>query len=446
MIVQDDHRWKLAETTPLPASFPKHEIGLMTAEEFIQFRDPDHKSHPSDSYDFDLFKLNQDYPHTVGTAGSRSDEMVTVEKLSGGYRVLNQGEVVAVIHNGTMYYDNPKWKRRVPNEVLDRHSDKRTNLGITSTKQVKYLSEVVSLISPTAKLNEQAHPIVLQRIIVQGEPMTVRAEKAPKEDAGVSLAIMNSDGLIVARATDEWGATLLSVAQEYRGKGLGKIIGKFWYEYNPTYRSGGFTEAGRQNALALWRDRVEEFASRGWYTALVRAGRMTAARVKEILAKAHVKERTPSSAPPPAPEGMKATGDILIYVDEDISFIVYDRAFLTEQDEKFIHGFGFFRDAPGVGVFLYRIDYDRKFAGLTTRVALQMARDTGEKLYDGEGYHDMIEVENIPGVEREGDYITVTKDLLPLRTLAQIEKRTRKAVDPHDELKDTLIEMAESKW
>ena len=51
----------------------------------------------------------------------------------------------------------------------------------------------------------------------------------------------------------------------------------------------------------------------------------------------------------------KPTGDILVYSD-GITFVVYDRAFLTESDDKFIHGFGFFRDDPSVGSFIYRIE------------------------------------------------------------------------------------------
>jgi hypothetical protein len=39
----------------------------------------------------------------------------------------------------------------------------------------------------------------------------------------------------VGEALNELGATLISVAQEYRGLGLGKILGKLWYEKNPNY-------------------------------------------------------------------------------------------------------------------------------------------------------------------------------------------------------------------
>ena len=293
-----------------------------------------------------------------------------------------------------------------------------------------------------AEKNLLEFPIVLQHMIVDGEPMTMRAEKQPKTDAQGTLAIVNSDGLVVARASDEWGATLLTVAQEYRGKGLGKILGKVWYEINPSSSSGGFTPSGEQNALALWRDRVQEFVSRGWYSGLVRQGRLTHERVKEILAGKTEREPRPKVR---APQTSQPTGDILVYSD-GITFVVYDRAFLVEPDEKFIHGFGFLRDEANVGVFFYKIEYDRPYADMATRVALQMARDNGEDLYDGEGYHDMLETEGIPGVVRQRDTLKVTQDLVPLKSLAQKERRARKAGDPYDEKYHLLLEMAESKW
>jgi hypothetical protein len=169
----------------------------------------------------------------------------------------------------------------------------------------------------------------------------------------------------------------------------------------------------------------------------------TSARVKDILK--GIGER-PTPQQKSEPEIIKPTGDILVYVDDNITFVVYDRAFLQEQDERFIHGFGFFRDSH-VGVYLYRIDYDRPFANLTTRVALQMARDNGDKIYDGEGYHDMMESwDKIPGVEREGDYIVVTQDVLPLSSMVAKERRIRKPLDPHREKQNLLIEIAEAKW
>src|SRR5271166_942017 len=261
-------------TTPCPASFPKTEIGLMTSQEFLRLRNPHGKSHSSESYNFDISQLNRDHPQHLGKAGYGEDE-VTAERLSGGCRLRNRdGDVVAIIHKGTAYYDRPHWKRRIPGSVGNQAGNGVVQLGVASFKQVKYLSELVTLISPVAEINAARYPFVLQRIIVQGEPMSVRADNQPKKDAGTTLAIFNADGLVVAQASNEWGATLLTVAQEYRGKGLGKIIGQYWYEMNPSFESGGFTPAGQQNALAQWRERVAEFSARGWYSALVRQGRL----------------------------------------------------------------------------------------------------------------------------------------------------------------------------
>jgi len=436
-------RYLQARSTPLPTSFPKTEIGLMTRDEFLAFRNPEDKHHNSESYDYDLFTLNHEHPRHVGSYGSHGSDLVTVYHLSGGYQVMMEDKVIAIIHNGVAYYDHPHLKGRIPPYVRDQVG-KEEKLGVTSLKQVKYLSEVMPLISPIAKKNEQQFPVVIQHIIVKGEAMVVRAEKTPKTDGGVSLAVFNSDGLVVARASDEWGATLLTVAKEYRGSGLGKVIGRYWYEYNPSFTSGGFTPAGERNALSLWRDRVHEFSAQGWYSDLVRDGKLSLAKVKQILAEAG--EKPEHIEREKVPEAVKATGDILVYSDGDITFIIYDRAFLQEPDEKFIHGYGFFRDAPDKGVFLYRIEYDRPFADLTTRVGLQMARDNGENLYDGEGYHDLVEFEGIPGVVKEGDYIKVTQNLVQVKVLAAKERRVRKAVDPYGEKESLLLEMADSKW
>lgn len=437
----DYHR--TGATTPLPTSFPASEIGLMTQDEFLAFMNPKGKHHPSDAYEVSLMRMNEDHGPVIGQVGNGS-EAIVVQQRSEGYELTMEGKLVGIIHKGIAYYDNPRMKKRIPTGVPGRQRDDYTDLGIQSYRHVKYLSEVAPLISPRAKLNEQAFPVILQRLIVKGEAMTLRAEKTPELDKGTTLVILNSRGLIVARGSDEWGATLLQVVQEYRGKGLGKILGRYWFEFNPTWESGGFTSSGEAATLARWKDRVREFAGNGWYTQLLRNGQITEARVREILKGVG---KRPPPAPRAEPEGTKATGKPLVYAD-DVTFVVYDAAFLDEPDEKFIHGFGFFRDNH-MGTYLFRIEYDRPYEKLVTSVALQMAKDNGDTLYDGaaDGISDLIEgIDNIPGVERDGDYLTVTRDLLPLKTLAQVERLTRKKVDPYQEKYHQLLEMAEGKW
>lgn len=415
----------------------------MTKDEFLAFMNPRDKHHPSDAYEVSLMKMNEDYGPTIGTVGNGSDA-VRVEKRSEGYELTMEDKLIGIVHNGIAYYDNPRMKKRIPKVVPGRQRDEYTDLGIQSYRHVKYLSEVAPLVSPRAKMNERAYPVILQRLIVKGEPMTLRAEKTPVPDKGTTIVILNSRGLIVARGSDEWGATLLQVVQEYRGKGLGKILGRYWFEYNPTWESGGFTSSGEAATISRWKDRVREFSANGWYTQLIRDGQITEARVKEILK--GVGKREPR-LPQVQPRETKPSGSVLVFAD-DVTFVVYDAAFLEEPDEKFIHGFGFFRDNH-MGVYLYRIEYDRPYEKLVTSVALQMAKDNGDTIYDGsaDGVSDLLEgVDNYPGVVRDGDYLKVTQNLLPLKSLAQVERLTRKKVDPYQEKYNQLLEMAEGKW
>jgi hypothetical protein len=235
--------------------------------------------------------------------------------------------------------------------------------------------------------------------------------------------------------------------------GLGKLLGKRWYEFNPRHTSGGFTSSGRENALAIWRDRVREFMARGWYSELLRDGRITMDRLREIFkgvdeSKRDLEEIKALYFSEREPEPTKPTGDILVWSDGDTGVIVYDRAFLEDPDDRFIHGHGFLRHTPRKGTFIYSIDYDRPYAEMTTKALMQAARDGGDdRLYDGDEYMtDIVEAEGIPGVERDGDYLVLTRDLFPLRQEARKEQRARKSVDPYDEKFYLLQEQADSKW
>lgn len=439
-----------ASTTALPDSFPKEEIGLMTQAEFLEFKNPDDKFHPAESYDFNLKKMN-DSIFSIGGIDIEGTHITVNRPFKGrgeGFIFTEEntdGPVIAVQAQGVLYHSPRINAKRFPSGYRQGREDTLTPFGIERTKAVKYPSEYVHLVSAVADYNRRRFDHLLQNIIVKGEPLQVRSEGPPQTDKHTMLVILNSRGQIVAQGADEWGATLLTVAQEYRGRGLGEIIGRYWYEYNPSSKSGGFTSAGQTNAIRLWETRVHEFLSRGWYSELIRQGRMTQERLKAILADLSSKPRNRGNLPQPTTDRPQQKTEIRFY-SEDYAFVVYDARFLDEQDEKYIHGFGFFRDAPGVGTFLYTIDYDQKFREIVTYVALQMARDDGEKVYIGQGYTDLLELDGVQGVTIEGDYVFLTVDALPLKSLAAKERRLRQKADPYDEMKVLLLEMAESKW
>lgn len=413
----------------------------MTRTEFLEFRNPHEKYHGSDSYDFDLLKMNQTLQSKAFIRDRGMEWTLHVPYGGGeGFVVTRDGTTVAVIHQDILFVAH-----KVIPDTIPRLYGRDDRITWSKIKVVKYPEEYVPLVSNIAKRNRQAYNHLLQHITIKGELFQVRSNGAPVPNEGTSLAILNSKDEVVAEATDEWGATLLSVAQEYRGRGLGKVIGKFWYELNPEYTSGGFTSSGEANALRLWEERVREFSANGWYSALLREGRIDVARVKKILE--GLSGKRPSLDLPEKPPIKQETKPKtpLIYA-EDEAFVVYDKRFLEDQDEKYLFGHGFFRDNPNVGMFLYTLDYDRPYRVLTTLVALQMAKDQGHPVYVGKGYGDLLELDGIPGVIVEGNYAKLEADALPLGQLSRLEQKVRRNLDKYGELKSLLLEMAESKW
>lgn len=433
-------RWltRVSATTPLPDKFETTEPGLLTWAEFLTLRNPKGESHEAESYDWDLQQMNKDHSlRHLGQTGMLG-EGLGVWGNREGILLKEKEQVIGVIHRGTLYHD--KWSgSKFPESYL-------SNLAVVyfevkRRKVVKYITEAAALVSNIARNNLAANPVLLQNILVQGEPCQVRAEGTLKKGERASIVVLNSGGLKVASAQDEWGATLLVVAQEYRGRGLGQIIGKLWYRWNPHTPSGGFTPRGQANALRLWADRVRQFLSNGWYSELVRAGRLPMAKVKEILA--GLPGKKPRAV---VVEEKKVTSKMLVLVDHPV-FAVYDQAFLDDPDDQYIYAYGFFRDSLGKS-FLYTIDYDRGHDKLATAIALQMARDDGKPIYVGEGYGDTLEWNLIRQAEADasGDYVALTGDILNLPQIARLEKGVRRKRDPYGDKYSALLEMAESKW
>lgn len=437
-----------AATTPLPHPIDPNDPGLLTLDRYLQLRNPTDRHHPGDAYDSTLKSLNPDFQHVAmdQQVGYRHFGLLTGSEP--GYVITSAGSredvqrPIAVLIDDVLYIEKNQPYRDIPRNW---HRSWRDNdfirLEWSTVKVVKYLADMMLQVSDVAKHNRARYPHLLRNLVIDGEALQVRSEAPLSTNAGITVVVVNAVGQVVAMASDEWGATLLRVAQEYRGKGLGQTIGRIWSDANPRYGSGGFTDSGRYNAAKLWAMRVREYLERGWYSELMRAGTLTRPQVDAILRDL---PQRPAARPPPPPP---VPADTLIYVDDDVSFIIYDAAFYAEQDERHIHAYGFFRADEHVGSFLFRIDYDRPYAKLATLVALQMARDTGEPIYIGEGYGDLLETDLVtPYVTVTGDYVELKGDVLPLAKLARLEASRRKPVDQYGEMKTMLIELAEGKW
>ena len=182
----------------------------------------------------------------------------------------------------------------------------------------------------------------------------------------------------------------------------------------------------------------------GWYSELIRSGRLTKERLKEILAGlSGGGRRSQSSLPRPTPTPEKQ--DIRLYVDEsEVGFVLYDGRFLDTQDERYILGYGFLRDTNEHGLFFYRIEYEPEHREITSAIGLQLARNLGAPLYVEKAPADMIDWQTVPGAQYQDGYVTLSHDVLPIRQLAAAERKARN--DPFRQRQYSLIELAESKW
>lgn len=437
-------------TTPLPKSFDRGEIGLMTYSEFMEYQNPDKKSHPSSAYDHDLFKMNRDTSLNVQWEDPDGYEVWKAKK-PGDYVIKKDGRLLAVLHRGTLYYDATANPARLPTAYLPmKHNAEWTLLPIRKKKRVKYALDYIDKVSSRVKVGD--FPNVIQNIKTRdGEQLQLRSREPLKKNDGQTMMLFNSDGQVVAYATDEWGASLVSLAREYRGQGLGKLMVKYWMENNPRYTSGGFTPAGKATATRVWQDRVREFLSRGWYSELVRRGRISKKEVDAILdSLGKTGARIRSTSPAPA---QKKRDDDPLFMVKDSMFLIYDsRAFDAEPElealKPLIYAYGFFRNPRPDVTILYRIDYEPEYAETATEVALQMARNEGFPIYIGTEYGaDMLEIDRVDvPLEVENDRVRATKDVMNLKALSRKEKAIRRKKDPYRELEYLLIEAAEYKW
>lgn len=428
-----------------PYDNPDVEYGLMTLDEFYKSRNPNGKWHPDSAYKSSVASLNNDYSRTVIFTDHNSRSYRSVSRLSfdaivknkKGYSFERGDDVIAVIYGDTLYYTTKFNPKNVPFSFTNR-DDVEFNIDASNKKQVKYITDYVAMIDPAVEDNIDEFPKILQHIKIGGKDFTVRTTPKYGKNNGASIAILNSNGMIVALATNEYGTTLLQVAGEYSGLGLGKVIGKYWYDVNPEFGSGGFTQSGYNNAKHIWADRVRKLLENGWYTELVKAGKITREKVKEIIADLPSKKSVPKTEEPSKPEP-------LVFAD-GTSFIIYDRKFFTDQDEKYIYAYGFYR-GTAERLFLYRIDYDKGYKKIATLVALQMAYDEGDTVIDvSSEASDFVEYDGIENIELIDGDIHINAPLMNLKDFSHLEKALRKKADPYSEIYNQLVEMAESKW
>lgn len=417
----------LMESIGIP-EIRKNEPALMTVDEYITFRNKSGKNHPDTAYNNTLKEMNSviDFFHTF-----MSYDYIVRTKDMKSFLIFSKDDkekLVGVIFKNTLYHKKDQDVKKV---TVKNHKE-QINLDWKQEKIVKYLDDLKDEIVNVKKYNEDRYNKVLNRVKLSGESFELRIEKEG------NLALLNSDGYVVGVAQNEWGATLISVASEYRQKGIGDYLLKEWYKLHPDMDSGGYTRSGEKMDRRYWESQVREFLSKGWYSELIKSGKLTKERFKEITK--DVGERKVKVDK----ETEKQEEKIFVFSDNS-QFIIYDSRFYEDQSEDYIYGFGFIRSSQDKD-FFYKLDYEKKYSELATKIALQLAYDNDYKIYIGKGYGDHVEKKYVPEAIIEKERIFIKKPIIDLKKLSKEEKDYRKKNDKYSEIYDSLLETANGKW
>lgn len=441
--------WYLPEAT-IPVNPKPNDPALLTLSQYFQLRNKEDKHHDDAVYKTTLHDLN--YKFVIPTYqrdrsqlvmdGSRTQFVKVADSNSHNIKAAmvvpdeysSDTTLVATYTDGKWFY-NPK---KIDNDVLKKLEPKGQYIVH------KYPERILEMAikEEASRQNKEEYGKPIKRIKVKGEYFTIHQN----HDYGGAMVVMNSDNLIVANASNEWGATLVQVVQEYAGKGLGPLLSSMFIdEYQ--LPSGGYTPDGVKNATKIWNNRVREYIQNGWYTELIKKDKMTKEQVKKILSqyKANTK-RTQEKVPDVTKNDSTTKPDYLCYSD-GVAFILYDKKFLDEPDEEYIHGYTFLRSTDFESDFVYRFDYDDEHSRkMLSYILLQHQRnhDTGINIEFVGG--DLFEYDGLKNIEVKDGMVYLTKDVIDIKKIFRLEEQIRKKTDPYNENLYLLHELAESKY
>ena len=260
----------------------------------------------------------------------------------------------------------------------------------------------------------------------------------------------------VAVAQDEWGCVLVSVAREYRNFGLGPILTKMAWEAEPGKSTGGCTPGGAAVVKKVHREFVREYLRKGFYSHLVREGTLTKERAQAILASASLSAPASKNPYQDINLGSNDPKDFLLYVDEG-HFVLYDRKLKDLIDkgdddrnsfwyDRFIKGTSFAGGGyhPGNNLYLHQLGGDtQQIKKLMFNLAVSYCKMEGVPLHV---YDEDLAMANQPGVDVDGNLVSLKGTPVDYRGMAVQEQRFRNSFDRYQEFKSRLLELAESKY
>jgi hypothetical protein len=142
----------------------------------------------------------------------------------------------------------------------------------------------------------------------------------------------------------------------------------------------------------------------------------------------------------------KEKPEILIYVDYDGVFVIYDKKFYENQTEEYVYGHGFLRDIrDSEKIYVFTIDYDSEYKKMATMIIFHIAKHENIKLYTKVPPSDVLELD-YPEIVQKNDYAWLKKPIINIEDIKNYEEQYRKKNDKYGEIFNSLLEIANSKW
>lgn len=470
---------KLIEATTDKFDPELAKVAKMTWEEYKTQINRDDKHHGSDAYQSDLKSLNRDYSLYFKGHGTYSNTPVAInDKAFFLFDKEHDTYLHAIIDRKTneLFYDEA-FKEHEYDEWDFSHNfggksanEEGMQVRISKKTPVKFIGRVMKkYIGDAADQNLKEFPHNIGIKLFDGDYYNIRAEKEltdENKNKQASIAILNSSLQIVARADDEWGATLIQTAKEYRGKGFGTYLKKLWAMQNPNAVSGGLTSAGQYNAQKFWAKTVKDASARGLYGVWVNHDELTLDKAKEILT---LSRKILSNTDVPAevakretPKHSEQKSKPLIHAD-GLGVFIYDSILLdlpeeilnSDELDEFIdskiYGFSYAGDYHGYDktqIVMQRFDYDEGFHDLLWYATLQNVRDNAE--YDGE----TVRFKKIDKLEKDLKYVKeveplhyhLTTNVMNIKDMVRLRELKLAKTDRYGELWIRIQEAADSKY
>jgi hypothetical protein len=276
---------------------------------------------------------------------------------------------------------------------------------------------------------------------------------------------------IVAQTQDEWNCLLISVADEYKGLGLGEKLLEHHRTLYPFRYSGGHTPQGKEALYRIYQNKVSKFLANGNYSEEVKNGNISISKAKEIvnsasIGKEYMEERNKELSKYNIQEeshrerlnrqkdksdnndyNMFKAEDILLHVDNNVA-ILYNRKAFNKincvNDNDYFTEQGLLGYAYVGGVYddstpkLFRLfGQNEKIKQYMAEVILNQYVGDPVKVFDADlpFLNDNIKNNSMEGFKRDSmtEFTLQEKTMDNIDVLSFIERKFRKENDQYDE-------------